>query len=52
MAIKVQPTKIKQSVYLLVPKDIAELVDISDKTTFTLHIRRNGKKQTLEYSFS
>ena len=49
MAINVKPTKIKQSVYLLVPKDIAELVEIDDKTKFALKIKNNGKKPILEY---
>ena len=52
MPVTVKPTMIKQSVYLLVPKDIAELVDISKKTKFALHIKKAGKKTSLEYSTS
>lgn len=51
MSITVKPTRIKQSVYLLVPKDIAELVDITKHSKFTLSIKKNGRKQVLEYSF-
>lgn len=51
MSIKVKPTRIKQSVYLLVPKDIADLVDINKNSTFSLKVRKNGKKSILEYSF-
>lgn len=49
MAIQIKPTKIKNSTYLLVPKNIAELVDIDDATKFSLKIKQNGKKPVLEF---
>lgn len=52
MAITIKPTMIKQSVYLLVPKDIAELVDITKKTKFSLQIKKIGSKTVLEYKIN
>jgi hypothetical protein len=49
MTIRIKPTKIKNSTYLLVPKDIAELVDIDDTTKFSLKIKQNGKRPVLEF---
>ncbi len=49
MSIILEPTKIKQSFYLLVPRNIVDLVEIKDKTKFALSIKREGKKQTLQY---
>lgn len=49
MGIEIKPTKIKQSVYLLVPKNIAELIDIGKSKSLTLKIKRNGSKSVLEY---
>ena len=49
MSIILEPTKIKQSFYLLVPRNIVDLVEIKDKTKFALRIKKDGKKQTLEY---
>jgi hypothetical protein len=49
MTIRIKPTKIKNSTYLLVPKGIADLVDIADTTTFSLKVRQNGKKPVLEF---
>ena len=49
MSIIIEPTKIKQSVYLLVPRSIVDLVEIKDQTKFKLRIREDGKKQILQY---
>ena len=49
MSIIIEPTKIKQSFYLLIPKNIAELVDIKDNTKFSLKITNDGNKKILEY---
>jgi hypothetical protein len=35
--------------YLLVPKNIAEHVDINKTTKFSLKIKQNGKKPVLEF---
>jgi len=50
MSIKMEPTKIKQSVYLLVPKNIADLVDIDKNTTVSLSIKKSQNKNVLEYT--
>ncbi len=52
MAIIIQPTKIKQTFYLLIPKNIAELVDINKHTKFKLNMKKNGNKQILEYEIN
>jgi hypothetical protein len=49
MSIIIEPTKIKQSFYLLIPKNIAELIDIDDRTKFSLKIKDNGAMKVLEY---
>ena len=49
MTISLAPTKIKQTLYLLVPKNIAELLEIKDNTKLTLFIKKNGSKHVLEY---
>jgi hypothetical protein len=49
MSITIEPTKIKQSFYLLIPKNIAELIDINDNTKFSLKITNDGTKKVLEY---
>ena len=52
MSIIIEPTKIKQTFYLLVPKNIAELVDIDAHTKLKLNMRKAGSKQILEYEIS
>ena len=49
MAIKVDTTKIKQSTYLLVPKDIADMIEIDKNTKFSLKVKQEGKNRILEY---
>jgi len=49
MSILLEPTKIKQSFYLLIPKNIVELIDIKDNTKFYLKIKNEGIRKTLEY---
>lgn len=48
MAIIIKPTKIKSGFYLLIPKTIAELIDVKDTTEFTLKISFDGNK-SIEY---
>ena len=50
MSIKMEPTKIKQSVYLLVPKNIADLVEIDKNTIVSLSIKKSQNKNILEYT--
>lgn len=49
MGITLEPTKIKETLYLRIPKDIVDLTDVKDDTKFALKIKNNGKKQSLEY---
>jgi hypothetical protein len=51
MSIIIEPTKIKQSFYLLIPKRIADMVDIDAKTKFSLKIKSESKHRVLEYYF-
>ncbi|MEX0640429.1 MAG: hypothetical protein WD018_01450 [Nitrosopumilaceae archaeon] len=50
MPISLRPTKIKQSFYLLIPKDIAELINIEDSSKFLLDIKNTEMGKVLEYS--
>ena len=50
MSIKMEPTRIKQSVYLLVPKNIADLVEIDKKTRVKLSLKKSQNKHILEYT--
>ena len=49
MTIEIEPTKIKQSFYLLVPKNIANLIEIKDTTKLSLDIVNSDKSKILEY---
>ena len=49
MTIELKPTKIKQSFYLLIPKNIANLIDIEDNSLLTLDIKNSDKAKILEY---
>lgn len=43
MGILIKPTKIKDGFYLLVPKSIAELINIKDNTEFRMEIENKDK---------
>lgn len=43
MGILIKPTKIKDGFYLLVPKTIAELINIKDETEFRMEIENKDK---------
>ena len=49
MTIIIKPTKIKQSFYLLIPKNIANLIDIEDDSKLALAITNSYKIKILEY---
>jgi len=49
MTVKIGSTKIKQSTYLLIPKNIADMIDIDKNTKFSLKLKPNGKHHILEY---
>ena len=49
MTIELEPTKIKQSFYLLVPINIANLIDIKDNSKLSLDIKNTDKGKILEY---
>jgi len=50
MSITIKPTRIKQSVYLLVPKSIVDLIELEKKTLLSLTLKKSGQKHILEYS--
>jgi len=50
MSIMIKPTRIKQSVYLLIPKNIADLIEIKNSSKIVLDIKKKGRGQVLEYS--
>ncbi len=52
MTIRITPTKIKNSTYLLIPKSIVDMVDVDDTTKFSLKIRQNGKSQSWSFGLS
>ncbi len=49
MTIEIEPTKIKQSFYLLIPKNIADLINIEDNSKLSLDIKNSDKGKILEY---
>jgi len=51
MSIALKPTKIKQSFYLLVPKNIANLMELENNTPMSLNIKNSDKGKILEYRF-
>ncbi len=50
MAIQLTPTRIKGSKYLLIPKDLAQLLEINDNSVLNLTIEESAKGQRLVYS--
>jgi hypothetical protein len=50
MGIQLTPTKIKGSKYLLIPKDLARLLDIVDKSILNLTIEKSSNGQRLVYA--
>ncbi len=50
MAIQLTPTRIKGSKYLLIPKDLAQLLEIDDKSILNLTIEETSHGQRLVYS--
>jgi len=50
MGIQLTPTKIKGSKYLLIPKDLAQLLEIDDKSVLNLTVEDSDKGQRLIYS--
>ena len=50
MAIQLTPTRIKGSHYLLIPKDLAQLLEIGDNSLLNLTIEDSEGHQKLVYS--
>jgi len=50
MAIQLTPTRIKGSKYLLIPKDLARLLEIEDKSVLNLTIEESETGRRLVYS--
>ena len=49
MPFELKATRAKKSLYLLIPKDIAELLGLNDKTNFKLTVKNAEQKPKLEY---
>lgn len=49
MTIEIKPTKIKQSFYLLVPKNIANLLNMENNSELSLDIKNSENSKILEY---
>ncbi len=49
MTIEIKPTKIKQSFYLLVQKNIANLINMENDSELSLDIKNSDKGKILEY---
>ncbi len=49
MSIQLEPTMIKQSVYLLVPKSIASLIELDQNSLVSLSIKKIDGENVLEY---
>ena len=49
MTIEIKPTKIKQSFYLLVPKNIANLLNMENNSELSLDIKNTENVKILEY---
>ncbi len=49
MTIEIKPTKIKQSFYLLVPKNIANLLNMENDSELSLDIKNSEHSKILEY---
>ena len=50
MGIQLTPTRIKGSKYLLIPKDLAQLLEIDDQSVLNLTIEDSDKGRQLIYS--
>lgn len=49
MSIQLEPTMIKQSAYLLVPKSIASLIELDANSLVSLSIKKIDNENVLEY---
>jgi len=49
LALKIGPIKIKESIYLLVPKKIADMIELKANAKLTLRIKSRSEKSVLEY---
>jgi hypothetical protein len=52
LGLQLKPTRIKGSHYLLIPKDLADLLEINDRSILNLTIEDTDKGQRLIYSVS
>ncbi len=49
MPLKIHPVRIKNTYYLLVPKDIADMLNINSSNTFNLTVKENTDTLLLKY---
>ena len=50
MPLRIRPVRLKQSIYLRVPNDIADLIEINPETEVTLRIKEQDDQFLLIYS--
>jgi hypothetical protein len=49
LPLKIRPTRVKGTYYLLIPKDIADLYEIDQNTSFTLRTDGDSSEVLLSY---
>ena len=53
MPLNVRCIRIKQSTYLLIPKTIAKMMDLSNESEFELELKKNGDNSyVLQYKMN
>lgn len=52
LALKIKPVKLRQSVYVRIPNDIADLIGIDSNAEITLNLHEQADKFLLTYSVS
>jgi len=52
LPLELKPTKIGESLYLLIPKPLKDIFEIRDDTRFTMLFEANGENYKLVYSSS
>jgi hypothetical protein len=49
MAIEIKPTKIKETYYLRIPKNIVDLINIDNSSRLFLDLKNSENDKVLEY---
>lgn len=51
MPLRLNPVRMKNSLYLLIPKGISELLELDEHNECVLTAERNGRNAVLRYTF-